>query len=223
MGRHAPGVREMVTSQIAMHAADQAGERVEAKVPCNGCTACCHFSRIDVDPSRELPEDLAHLDLIADPDPPVPGGLMLRKRADGACIHLGPDGCTVHAHRPRACRLYDCRVGAVAGLWETYGTSDQRAPLWVTEQRTDEQRTWASGLQFCAQEFVKQRSDQSWVASDAIEYAYAKFRERLPMMERSLELLRTLSPKEKQQLLAEMRARGLPALEPRTTEGEARS
>ncbi|HET7500262.1 MAG TPA: YkgJ family cysteine cluster protein [Kofleriaceae bacterium] len=37
---------------------------------------------------------------------------LIRQRAsDGRCVHNDPDtrGCTVHAHRPRVCRSYDCR------------------------------------------------------------------------------------------------------------------
>jgi hypothetical protein len=29
---------------------------------------------------------------------------------------LGDDGCTIYEHRPRACRTYDCRVFAAAGV-----------------------------------------------------------------------------------------------------------
>jgi hypothetical protein len=58
---------------------------------------------------------------IPHPSPRVPGSMMLRKGPDGACVHLGPNGCTVHRHRPRACRIYDCRISAAAGLYETHG------------------------------------------------------------------------------------------------------
>jgi Fe-S-cluster containining protein len=37
---------------------------------------------------------------------------LIRQRAsDGYCVHNDPDGrgCTVHHHRPRVCRSYDCR------------------------------------------------------------------------------------------------------------------
>jgi len=34
------------------------------------------------------------------------GGGLLAVREDGACVFLGPSGCTVHAGRPGACRLY---------------------------------------------------------------------------------------------------------------------
>ena len=31
---------------------------------------------------------------------------MLGQREDGACVFLGPEGCTVHDDRPEVCRLY---------------------------------------------------------------------------------------------------------------------
>jgi hypothetical protein len=57
-------------------------------VPCDGCVECCYHTRVEVDPDLERPEDLAYL--ATEPDPE--GGLRLRKRSDGACIHLGSRG-----------------------------------------------------------------------------------------------------------------------------------
>src|SRR5262249_41948118 len=33
-------------------------------------------------------------------------GIALAQTPDGACVFLGPDGCTVHPDRPLVCRLY---------------------------------------------------------------------------------------------------------------------
>ena len=76
------------------------------QVPCNGCDACCWHPIIKVDPGEEPPENLDHLALEPHPD----GGLALKRRADGACIHLDADGCGVYEYRPRGCRVYDCRL-----------------------------------------------------------------------------------------------------------------
>jgi len=57
-------------------------------------------------------------------------GYFLKHRADGGCVHLSPEGgCTVHAHRPRVCRAYDCRVLGLAGLAPT-SSSGHTAPVW---------------------------------------------------------------------------------------------
>jgi hypothetical protein len=56
--RRAPSVREIIDAHQALTQSDRAGERVEARVRYNGCTACCHYPRVEVDPARERPEDL---------------------------------------------------------------------------------------------------------------------------------------------------------------------
>jgi Putative zinc- or iron-chelating domain len=72
-------------------------ELPERKVPCGSCTACCWHPNIDVDPAAD---DLSRLSWEERED----GKCYLRKREDGACVHLGPQGCTVYEHRPQACR-----------------------------------------------------------------------------------------------------------------------
>jgi Fe-S-cluster containining protein len=85
------------------------GISVTAHVPCNGCTACCH-QRIDINPVFEsVDEAKRHLEMTQDEY-----GYCLQRRDDGACIHLGPEGCTVYEHRPISCRAYDCRIYALA-------------------------------------------------------------------------------------------------------------
>jgi hypothetical protein len=53
-------------------------------VPCNGCRMCCYHPRIEVEPQ----DDIRHLDIETHED----GGQTLRRREDGSCVHLGPDG-----------------------------------------------------------------------------------------------------------------------------------
>jgi Fe-S-cluster containining protein len=36
-------------------------------------------------------------------------GAVVKKGADGNCIYLGPDGCTIHDRAPAICRIFDCR------------------------------------------------------------------------------------------------------------------
>ena len=75
-----------------------------SSVPCGSCTLCCHgkvFLSADED-ANGLPTTL---DVRVD-------GKRLRRLltiADGSCVHLGPDGCTVYDRRPRICRAFDCR------------------------------------------------------------------------------------------------------------------
>ncbi len=198
--RRAPGVlalRRQFETTIMEH---RAGYQVEMQVPCNGCTACCHHRRIDVDPARERPEDLAHLDLIPDPDAHVAGGMMLRKRTDGACVHLGSDGCTVREHRPAACRLYDCRIAGVLGIVEPYGDHGHRSPLWVADQHTTFDRLFVAVLQFTAMQSAAQNKGIGEPAEIA-EAVYVKVAAMIPGLMKLADRLDHLSPAEREMII----------------------
>jgi hypothetical protein len=92
------------------------GERV-ADVPCGGCTACCASSQF-VHVAPDETDTLAHIpgELLV-PAPGMPHGhVVLGYDGHGRCPMLGDEGCTIYEHRPRACRTYDCRVFAAAGV-----------------------------------------------------------------------------------------------------------
>lgn len=122
-----------------------------AEVPCDGCRECCWHHRVGVDPAAERPQDLAHLTMEHDAD-----GYFLSKRADGACVHLGPQGCTVYSHRPRGCRTYDCRVAGLAGLVEPF-EGDHRAPAWHFPVRTPEDKAVLLAAGLAAYPYVKRQ------------------------------------------------------------------
>ena len=75
---------------------------------CHACSRCCHRKRIQVNPYElvRLARNLGTTttDVIARFT--VDEGTVLATRANGACVFLGPAGCTVHADRPLVCRLY---------------------------------------------------------------------------------------------------------------------
>ena len=106
----------------------------DATVPCNGCTICCHHDRIEVLPWLELPEHLAQLSTEPDPDGCSPDSLKLKRRENGACIHLGEHGCTVYEHRPTACRVYDCRYTNFLGVTLCYEGYEE--PMWLFDIET---------------------------------------------------------------------------------------
>jgi Fe-S-cluster containining protein len=85
-------------------------------VPCGGCTACCRSGKlIPVEPDES--EALAHIPAGAlVPMPGQPARRVLKHDESGRCSQLTEDGCAVYAHRPRACRMYDCRIFPAAGL-----------------------------------------------------------------------------------------------------------
>jgi hypothetical protein len=89
------------------------GDRAElaamtSTVNCRSCRACC----IEYVDTPLLPVDAAEgLDVeIRD------GRRFLRKKANGECVHLGDQGCTVYEQRPSTCRVFDCRDFAVSRL-----------------------------------------------------------------------------------------------------------
>jgi Fe-S-cluster containining protein len=85
-------------------------------VPCGECTACCRSGQlIPVEPDES--DALAHIskEHLA-PMPGEPGTYALMHDASGRCSQLTPEGCSVYAHRPRACRTYDCRIFPAAGV-----------------------------------------------------------------------------------------------------------
>ncbi|CAN5605322.1 hypothetical protein BH23BAC4_BH23BAC4_03740 [soil metagenome] len=92
--------------------ADEQQELVTEESPfsynCGQCNRCCHGKRIPVNPyeTARLGRRLALsttdvLDRFVDDS-----RSFLRTTEAGACVFLGPSGCTVHADRPLACRLY---------------------------------------------------------------------------------------------------------------------
>jgi uncharacterized protein len=89
----------------------------DAEVPCGTCTACCtasqfvHIGPDEVDTLSHVPADLLF------PAPLSPEGhVLLGYDERGHCPMLINEKCSIYAHRPRACRTYDCRVFSAAGV-----------------------------------------------------------------------------------------------------------
>lgn len=148
-------------------------------VPCNGCDACCYYSKIDFDPAKERPEDLEHLDM--SPDPDKEGFAVLRKREDGACIHLGPGGCEVYEHRPLPCRKYDCRIFSVIGLVDVI-SDKHRSPAWSFDILNTRDKLRGLALRIAAATYIKKHKD--WTAGEAVKAAFIGFQDALPEAEK---------------------------------------
>ncbi|MGD0108250.1 MAG: YkgJ family cysteine cluster protein [Rhodopila sp.] len=115
----------------------------DAKVPCRGCTACCYHSWIAVDRAVEPAERLAHLGLVPD----ELGDMQLRHADTGACVHLGPQGCTVYEHRPTICRSYDCRMIGFFSLAIDHGNGHQE-PNWEFGMVTAEDKAIKAAITY---------------------------------------------------------------------------
>lgn len=142
------------------------------KVPCGTCQSCCFHKRVEV---REG-DDLAHLD--TEPDPET-GGLKLRKRADGGCIHLGPKGCSVYEHRPAVCRQYDCRAYSLIGMVVKYPDAignTHNAPVWnFGVPRTRDEKIFLLALRLAVVRHMRDNPD--WNADTALRAALTNWRE----------------------------------------------
>ena len=148
--------------------AEERGERPTTNVACNGCTACCYYHQVDFDPVKERTEDLAHLETVG-----IEGGrVRLKKRDDGACIHLGDEGCTVYAHRPRPCRSYDCRGMALVSMVDRFD-GGRHSPFWIFDPHTRQGEILKQGFQFLgmAHQSNVQKSGKSNTAAETFGYA----------------------------------------------------
>lgn len=89
----------------------------DTDVPCGDCVACCSSHQfVHVEPDEV--DALAHIpDHVRFPAPGLPAGHVVRGYDEqGRCPMLGERGCTIYAHRPRTCRVFDCRVFAATGI-----------------------------------------------------------------------------------------------------------
>lgn len=98
----------------AFKSARSAGESVD--VPCGSCTSCCRSGQL-IPVERDESDALAHISAeFLGPMPGQTGTYVLLHDESGSCSQLTADGCSVYAHRPRACRSYDCRIFPAAGV-----------------------------------------------------------------------------------------------------------
>ena len=101
-----------------------------ADVPCDGCAACCRSGKlIPVEPDEVgaiafiPPESLVAM-------PGEPTRRVLAHDSSGRCSQLTDDGCAVYAHRPRACRAYDCRIFPATGVRPDSAPIAERTERW---------------------------------------------------------------------------------------------
>jgi Fe-S-cluster containining protein len=137
------------------------GER-DAEVPCGGCTACCSSSQF-VTIAPDETDALAHIpgELLF-PAPRVPEGhVVMGYDEHGCCPMLGPLGCTIYEHRPRACRTYDCRVFAATAVDPGEGKEQVAARVrrWRFEHPTDEDRRLHDAVRAAARYVQEHRAE----------------------------------------------------------------
>ena len=116
-------------------------EKRDADPPCGPCNACCRTSHfINIRPEdRGALRRLPRAYLSPAPDLP-PGNLYLGFDVAGRCPMLVDGRCTIYAVRPRACRTYDCRIYAAAGIEADRPEVDAQARRWRFAFQADRDR-----------------------------------------------------------------------------------
>lgn len=167
--RNAGDPIEFLARMRALSAANKRGERPIAPVACNGCSQCCYSKSVAFDPSLERAADLAHLDTVATDKP---GEVRLRKRDDGACVHLGAGGCSVYEHRPHPCRLYDCRIFALVAMVDAFDGGRQ-SPVWIFDPHNRRGQILREGFRFMGMTYAGQKtaSGVGFTAEETLRYA----------------------------------------------------
>lgn len=120
----------------------------DSDVPCDGCTACCtssqfvHVTPEDVEALAVIPPELLF------PAPGQPAGhYVMGYDQEGCCPMFVDGGCSIYEHRPRTCRVYDCRLFAAVGrVNEDTPLIAQRIRSWEFTYADDATRGLAEGI-----------------------------------------------------------------------------
>jgi Fe-S-cluster containining protein len=81
----------------------------KTEVPCGGCTECCRSNQgLFLHPDQG--DDVESYQFQVRADPATGKAVyLLATNEHGACVYLGPSGCTIYERRPLLCRSFDCR------------------------------------------------------------------------------------------------------------------
>ena len=89
----------------------------DSDVACGTCSACCTSSQfVHIDPAETDTLAAIPAELLFPAPGMTAGHLLLGYDERGHCPMLVDGRCSIYVHRPQACRTYDCRVFAAAGV-----------------------------------------------------------------------------------------------------------
>lgn len=156
MSRRSPSDEELPAGDFSAWLRDTGAalaEKRPAQVPCGACNACCRTSHyIHVRPEerralRKLPRAYLY------PAPAMPPGVfVLGYDAAGRCPLLVEERCTIYADRPIACRTFDCRIYAAAGIAADRPDIHEQARRWAftypSAQDLEEQEAVRAAVRF---------------------------------------------------------------------------
>ena len=89
----------------------------DSDVGCGTCSACCTSSQfVHIDPTETNALAVIPPELLFPAPGMAAGHLLLGYDERGHCPMLVGGRCSIYVNRPQACRTYDCRVFAAAGV-----------------------------------------------------------------------------------------------------------
>lgn len=103
-----------------------------ASVPCGDCKACCragYFIPVRRDEWTTRAAIPARL-LVSPIGAPGDGDHLISTTRRGECALLQHGACSIYPQRPQACRDYDCRIFAAAGLPSGHDEIDRQVVRW---------------------------------------------------------------------------------------------
>jgi Fe-S-cluster containining protein len=130
-----------------------------ADVPCGACSGCCgssYFIHIGPDEAATLSRIPAEL-LFEAPGQPK-GVLVMGYNEHGCCPMLIDSRCSIYEHRPRTCRVYDCRVFSATGISPPQRPIADQTQRWVFEFPTETDREEYALVRACGA-FVRDKAD----------------------------------------------------------------
>lgn len=110
--------------------------RKEASVPCGDCNQCCKCG-YDIPLSDSEAERLEHTVSAS-------GAKILAKSDDNRCHYFIDSRCSIYAQRPQHCKMFDCRLYALGGVWPDKLISDGFQPFALTTKSKDEKVRYLS-------------------------------------------------------------------------------
>lgn len=156
-------------------------------VPCGECRACCragYFIPVrhdEWDARRAIPAGL----LVTAPGLHGIEDAVLATRRRGDCALLVEGRCTVYAHRPQACRDYDCRIFTAAGVTTGIAAIDARARRWRFRHRDGRSRQAHEATRYAARLMMEHASafPDARVPPDASGIAIAALKAHAALMD----------------------------------------
>lgn len=128
-----------------------------ASVPCGDCRACCragYFIPVRHHEWSTLAAIPARL-LVGPPGTGGDGDQLISTTRRGDCALLRDGACAIYRDRPQACRDYDCRLFAAAGIQSGLGGIDRQAGRWRFRYDGEESRRTHAAVRAAARFVVE--------------------------------------------------------------------